>query len=40
MGNMAIFKTGEAAETFLRGPIERLVKSFVIEDWPDSMLPE
>lgn len=43
MGNMAIFKTRAAAEQFvLEDPfiLEGLVKSFVIRDWNDSMLPE
>ncbi len=42
-GNMAIFKTREAAEAFSREDpfiLEGLVKSFVIKDWNDSMLPE
>ncbi len=42
-GNMAIFKTREAAEAFSREDpfiLEGLVKSFVIKDWLDSMLPE
>jgi uncharacterized protein YciI len=42
-GNMAIFKTREAAEAFSREDpfiLEGLVKSFVIKDWRDSMLPE
>jgi uncharacterized protein YciI len=42
-GNMAIFKTREAAEAFAREDpfiLEGLVKSFVIKDWRDSMLPE
>ncbi|MHB8845552.1 MAG: YciI family protein [Nitrospirota bacterium] len=42
-GNMAIFKTGEAAEAFSKEDpfiLEGLVKSFVIKDWMDSMLPE
>ena len=41
-GNMAIFKTREAAEQFVKeDPFirEGLVKSFVIRDWNDSMLP-
>ncbi len=42
-GNMAIFKTREAAEAFSKEDpfiLEGLVKSFVIKDWLDSMLPE
>ncbi len=42
-GNMAIFKTKEAAEAFSREDpfiLEGLVKSFVIKDWIDSILPE
>ena len=40
-GNMAIFRTREAAEAFARQDpfiLEGLVKSFVIRDWNDSML--
>lgn len=42
-GNMAIFKTREAAEDFTKQDpfiLEGLVKSFVIKDWADSILPE
>jgi uncharacterized protein YciI len=42
-GNMAIFKTREEAEAFSREDpfiLEGVVKSFVIKDWGDSMLPE
>ncbi len=42
-GNMAIFKTRAAAEAFSREDpfiLEGLVKSFVIKDWLDTMLPE
>lgn len=42
-GNMAIFKTREAAEQFVTEDpfiLEGLVKSFVIRDWGDNMLPE
>ena len=42
MGNMAIFKTRAAAEEFVtKDPfiLEGLVKSFVIRDWNDTMLP-
>jgi len=41
-GNMAIFKTRAAAEQFAREDpfiLEGLVKSFVIKDWMDEMLP-
>jgi uncharacterized protein YciI len=40
-GNMAIFRTREAAETFVKQDpfiFEGLVKSFVIRDWNDTML--
>ncbi len=42
MGNMAIFKSRSAAEQFVTEDpfiLERLVKSFVIRDWNDTMLP-
>lgn len=42
-GNMAIFKTRYAAEEFVKEDpfiLEGLVKSFVIRDWNDSMLPD
>jgi uncharacterized protein YciI len=42
-GNMAIFKTREAAEAFSKQDpfiLEGLVKSFVIKEWRDSLLPE
>ena len=42
MGNMAIFKTRTAAELFVTEDpfiLEGLVKSFVIRDWNDTMLP-
>ena len=42
MGNMAIFKTRKAAEQFVEEDpfiLEGMVKSFVIRDWNDSMLP-
>ena len=42
-GNMAIFKTREAAEKFVTEDpfiLEGLVKSFVIKDWNDTMIPE
>ena len=41
-GNMAIFKTREAAETFSREDpfvLEGLVKSYTVKDWNDSLLP-
>ena len=40
-GNMAIFKTREAAEQFASEDpfiLEGLVKSFVIREWNDTML--
>jgi hypothetical protein len=40
-GNMAIFRTREAAEAFVKQDpfiLEGLVKSFVIRDWNDAML--
>ena len=42
-GNMAIFKTRAAAEQFVKEDpfiLEGLVKSFVIRDWNDIILPE
>ena len=42
MGNMAIFKTREAAEKFVTEDpfvLEGIVKSYTIRDWNDSMLP-
>lgn len=42
-GNMAIFKTRAAAEQFVTEDpfiLEGLVKSFVIRDWNDSLIPE
>lgn len=41
-GNMAIFKTRAAAEQFVTEDpfiLEGLIKSFVIRDWKDNMLP-
>ncbi len=41
-GNMAIFKTRAAAEEFVKEDpfiLEGLVKSFVIRDWDDTLLP-
>jgi hypothetical protein len=43
LGNMAIFKTRAEAEAFTREDpfiLEGLVKSFVIKDWADSLLPD
>lgn len=40
-GNMAIFRTREAAEEFVQQDpfaLEGLVKSYVIRDWNDTML--
>jgi uncharacterized protein YciI len=42
-GNMAIFKTREAAEAFSKEDpfvLEGLVKTYVIRHWLDSLLPE
>lgn len=42
-GNMAIFKTRAAAEQFVTEDpfiLEGLVKSFVIREWNDSLIPE
>lgn len=42
-GNMAIFKTRDVAEQFVKEDpfiLEGLVKSFVIKDWDDSLLPD
>ena len=41
-GNMAIFKSRAAAEEFVKEDpfiLEGLVRSFVIRDWNDTMLP-
>jgi uncharacterized protein YciI len=41
-GNMAIFKNHEAAERFVKEDpfiLEGLVKSFVIRDWKDDLIP-
>lgn len=41
-GNMAIFKSHAAAEQFVKEDpfiLEGLVKSFVIKDWDDNLLP-
>jgi uncharacterized protein len=40
-GNMAIFRSREAAEAFVKQDpfiLEGLIKSYVIRDWNDSML--
>jgi uncharacterized protein YciI len=42
MGNMGIFKTRAVAEQFVKEDpfiLEGLVKSFVIRDWNDDLLP-
>jgi uncharacterized protein YciI len=42
-GNMAIFKTRTEAEVFTKEDpfiLEGVVKSFVIKDWDDALLPE
>ena len=42
-GNMAIFKTRVDAEAFTKEDpfiLEGMVKSFVIKDWNDTMLPD
>ena len=41
-GNMAIFRTREAAEAFARQDpfqLEGLVKQYVLRDWDDMLLP-
>ena len=41
-GNMAIFRTREAAERFTREDpfiLEGLIKSFVIREWNDALIP-
>ena len=41
LGNMAIFRSREAAEAFVKQDpfiLEGLVKSFVIRDWDDRMI--
>jgi uncharacterized protein len=41
IGNMAIFRTREAAEAFSKQDpfiLEGLIKSFVIREWKDTML--
>lgn len=40
-GNMAIFKTRQAAEQFVKEDpfiLEGIIKSFVIKDWDDSLI--
>ena len=42
-GNMAIFRTRAAAEQFVAEDpfiLEGLIKSFVIRDWNDTLIPE
>ena len=42
-GNMAIFKTRTAAEQFVKEDpfiLEGIIKSFVIRDWDDHLIPE
>jgi len=42
-GNMSIFRTREAAEQFVKEDpfiLEGFVKSFVIKEWMDNLLPE
>ena len=42
-GNMAIFKTRAAAEEWVKEDpfiLEGLVKSFVIRDWNDNLIPD
>lgn len=42
-GNMAIFRTRQAAEQFVKEDpfiLEGLVKDYVIRDWDDNLLPE
>ena len=41
-GNLAIFRTREAAERFTREDpfiLEGLIKSFVVREWNDTMIP-
>lgn len=43
LGNMAIFNSRAAAEQYVTEDpfiLEGIVKSFVIKDWKDSLLPE
>ena len=40
-GNMAVFRTREAAEAFARGDpflLEGLVKEYVVKEWGDALL--
>jgi uncharacterized protein YciI len=42
-GNMAIFKSRSAAEQFVKEDpfiLEGLVKSFIIREWNDNLIPE
>ena len=42
LGNMAIFRTREAAESFVNQDpfiLEGVVKSYVIREWNDSLIP-
>jgi uncharacterized protein YciI len=42
LGNMAIFRTRAAAEEFVKEDpfiLEGLVKSFIIRDWNDNLIP-
>lgn len=42
-GNMAIFRTREAAEAFARQDpflLEGLVKGYAVREWQDSVIPE
>ena len=42
-GNMAIFKTREAAEQFVKEDpfiLDGLVRSFTIRDWNDDLIPD
>jgi uncharacterized protein YciI len=43
LGNMAIFKTRAAAEKFVTEDpfiLEGIIRSYVIRDWDDTLLPE
>jgi uncharacterized protein YciI len=43
LGNMAIFKTRDAAEEYIKEDpfiLEGVVKSITIRDWKDSLLPD
>ncbi len=42
-GNMAIFRTREAAEEFIKNDpfnLEGLVKKYTIREWNDALIPE